>query len=132
MAKQIRRCVFETNSSSTHVISISNGMTIVDSDTMEKWEEGELYITGILQNGNCDFIVEEEANKIRPIDKYSPGGYINYYKGICMTFDEFKKEMDNFNEWGDGEVSMTEYTTKGGETITILLMSTGEEQEVYR
>lgn len=133
MKIQIRQGVFETNSSSTHVISISNGMTIVDNDTMEKWQEGELYIKGSLQYGNCDFIDEDAANKLRPIGgKYEPGGSFSWGGEVCMTYDEFIKEMDHFNDWGDGEVSMTEYTTKGGETITIILMSTGEEREVYR
>lgn len=132
MKLQVRQGVFETNSSSTHVISISNGMTIVDSNTMKKWKDGELYITGSLQYGNCEFIDEAAANKLRPIDNYRPGGSFNWGPDICMTYDEFEKEMEHFNEWGDGEISMTEYTTKGGETITIILMSTGEEREVYR
>lgn len=36
MKRQIRRCVFETNSSSTH------SLTMCDEETFEKWKSGDL------------------------------------------------------------------------------------------
>lgn len=58
--KQVRLGVFETNSSSTHSITLCN------ADSFEKWCNSNLYWTGNVVNGDLELITEQEMfDKVR-------------------------------------------------------------------
>jgi len=101
--KVIRRGVFETNSSSTHSI------TMCSKEDYDKWENGEV----LLDNWKDKFITIEEA--IEELKK----GHKN------LSDDEIKNMLDE-DDWYSCERYFDSdyletfeqtYTTKNGETI---------------
>lgn len=92
MKKQIRRGVFETNSSSTHSI------TMCTSSDYNKWENGEL----VWDRWDCKLLPITDEIKEDMQDKYSR--YLTY---------------DQFYDWDYicFETFTTDYTTPSGETI---------------
>ena len=70
MKRQIRRGVFETNSSSTH------SLTIVSQEDYYKWKKGEM----LIHKWDDDLISKEDIAE----DK------LNYYK----TYDEYWEDSD--------------------------------------
>ena len=103
--KKIRNNVFETNSSSTHSI------TICSKDDYDKWVNGELFYY------NDAFYTEEERNKFLIDAGYSdeeielvknwkeddnfdfdwwdiPLSNEQYYKNICSDYDEFNEHKN--------------------------------------
>ena len=70
MKRQIRRGVFETNSSSTH------SLTIVSQEDYDKWKKGEM----LIHKWNDDLISKEDITE----DK------LDYYE----TYDEYWEDSD--------------------------------------
>ena len=95
--------VFETNSSSTHTL------TIVSAEEFEMWKEGKLFFNkdeeylGTLEEFKKEY--EEDGNK--------------YYD----SWEEYEEELiETFEEWEEDECLETfieEYNTKGGEKIIV-------------
>lgn len=112
---QIRRCIFETNSSSTHT------MTITDNKTYEKWIKGELlYINEdevwCLRDIDSNLETENFISKERAIDLYKqivkekyPPNFEDIFKTFTQWID-YCDELYNYEE---------EYTTKNGEKIIV-------------
>lgn len=104
MKYQIRRGVFETNSSSVH------SLTMCPKDQFEKWVNGELYF----QRYSCKFMTDKEV-----------ASYLNDREVICddkEEWDEARRDYDiyTFEEFpSSDEVEYFEenYTTPGGEEI---------------
>ena len=112
---QIRQNIFETNSSSTHT------MTITDDKTYEKWIKGELlYINEdevwCLRDIDSNLETENFVSKERAIDLYEqivkekyPPNFEDIFKTFAQWID-YCDELYNYEE---------EYTTKNGEKIVV-------------
>lgn len=89
MKRQIRRGVFETNSSSVH------SLTMCTKSDYDKWKDGEL-------------IYDYWNDELIPIDELDNH---DYDKGRYYTYK-------NFNSYGfDFETYEREFTTESGETV---------------
>ena len=102
--KSIRRGVFETNSSSTH------SMTICAKEDYEAWRKGKVLFD---ENKNVFLPEKEVLEKLKDeLDEdLNEDGILQEYG--YYTYDEFwnkENELESFEE---------EYTTKGGEVIKI-------------
>lgn len=135
---QVRKNVFETNSSSTHCLVI--GM----ASDFEKWEDGEVYYYDSWRNDGQRFITKEEA-----IDKLKNSEYRNSdtdkaikYLETCeldaSAYDDDEDEAKRaiFEEMASKDIyeydyylndryeylesQETTYNTPGGETIKVL------------
>ena len=81
MKKQIRRSVFETNSSSTHVL------TIATKKQFEAWKKNELYLDG----WNNKFIVVNKETQQQHIEDYD---YIETYEEYWSgNYENFKQSF---------------------------------------
>ena len=90
MKTQIRFGTFETNSSSTHSI------TITSKDQFDKWVRGECYF----RSWDDKFVSIEEGNKIRnehAIIKGHEVSFDDYYR-IPVTYQEWCMELTGGNE----------------------------------
>jgi len=96
MKRQIRRNVFETNSSSTHTL------TICSKSDFEKWKRGEL-------------LLDEWSNKFIDAEKVSEKDLESYYNSIKKPYYKNYKDLDDDeresikNEYMKNEVSGTTY-----------------------
>lgn len=135
---QIRKNVFETNSSSTHC------MVIGTASDFEKWENGEVYYYDSWRNDGHRFITKEEA-----IDKLKNSEYRNSDTDKAIKYletceldasdyddDEDEAKRDIFEEMASKDIyeydyyvndrceylesEETTYNTPGGETIKVL------------
>ena len=100
---QVRKNVFETNSSSTHSLVMA-----VASD-FDRWEAGEVYY--------CHYIWRDARDKFE-IGKFYPVAEIDaYYESIDEERDEY--EFCTYEEFcaTDLEVDEYSYTTPGGEVV---------------
>lgn len=107
--RQIRYGVFETNSSSTH------SLTICSAEEYEKWEKGEVLFNNKQYCGYLDLKTFPTMQEV-----------INYFKNKSYTLNIINKDFlkeegiisynDYFNDW-ELETYMKEYTTKKGENI---------------
>lgn len=79
MKRHIRRGVFETNSSSTH------SLTVCSEDEFEAWKRGEL----LLDEWNGQFV---SAVDLSDYDKQMAK------EKYCKTKDEFQKDWDDLSE----------------------------------
>ena len=93
---QIRRDVFETNSSSTH------SLTIMDSDDFEKWCKGELYLDCSYNKSYEPFFLTPEKLKelllddgVNIDDSKEVGMYL--YDNEIFTYDTFMKYYENYD-----------------------------------
>ena len=114
--KQIRRNVFETNSSSTHSIAFAS------KSEFEKWRNEELFyydgwrgksqfvtMNEAVEKIRCDECYRGELNNISEMDK----------EEIYEIFREY--EIYDYENWGyDYEMDVTHYTTPGGEEIVAI------------
>jgi hypothetical protein len=110
MKRSIRVGVFETNSSSTHSI------TMCSKEEYDKWENGEMLIND--GSSTKPFLTREEA--IEKLKQDTTPGRINF---------EDKEEVDEeLRDWGyktyeqywddcDMETFEDNYTTKSGEEV---------------
>lgn len=113
MKVQIRRNVFETNSSSVHSITMCSG------DEYEKWENGEL----LFHRWYDEFVDANDPEVKEAREKYEkefkewendPDAY-SWNKPDCkyVTCDEYR---ENYNY--EYETFEKEYITKSGEKVT--------------
>ena len=109
----VRRGVFETNSSSTH------SLTMCSESDYDKWKKGEL----LFDNWNDEFITKEEYKKIyeeekrKYLEKYSnktEEDFEDYFNDDenYYNFDEFWNRYDY-----DYETFSDSYTTSSGEKV---------------
>jgi hypothetical protein len=111
--RQIRRNVFETNSSSTHSIAFAT------KSEFEKWSNGEL----LYKDGWRDksrFMTEDEAIADIKSSKYYNGELDDISTISKEEIYEIFREYDiyDYEHWGyDYESDVTHYTTPGGEEI---------------
>lgn len=116
---QMRCGVFETNSSSTHSISMC-----MESD-YDAWVRGEVYFN---DSGNWssysiykdkDFVTKEQVINILTNNKYPPTKDLNslYNKELEEVFSEHRfYTYDNFDE-GDLEWFEEKFTTPNGDVV---------------
>ena len=114
MKTQIRRSIFETNSSSTHSI------TMVSGSEYDKWKNGEL----LYDKDTETLVTKEEIEKIKENDK-------KIYESNGWPFDEseydYNSEDDNirfltYDKFFDlsyiqHETFTDKYKTKNGEEV---------------
>lgn len=111
---QVRQGVFETNSSSTHSI------TMCTKNEFNEWVDGKIYrndgcwydSTSVLKDK--DFLTYDEA-----IELIKSSKYYKPMKEDENVDDYFKKyEIYSYNNWGEYyETDVTNYTTPNGEEI---------------
>ena len=117
--KQVRHGVFETNSSSTHSITMC-----MESEFIA-WQNGEVYLNddaGWCSNSiykDKKFVTKEEAIDILTKNKYKPDTDLSYmsnedleyyFKDSCIyTFDNYR--------WDYYESYKDKFTTPNGDTI---------------
>ena len=114
--RQIRRNVFETNSSSTHSIAIC-----IKSE-FDKWVNGELfykdgYSSDTIPNG---LITKEQAIEHIKSKKYYSGEFDDIEEMDDEDIYEIFREYSiyDYEHWGyDYEGDVTHYTTPNGEEI---------------
>lgn len=95
---QVRRNVFETNSSSTHSI------TICTEDEYEMWKRGEIY----WDRWGETFVSKEEAEEGFNKSRHEDFNDYLYYEGL-YTFDRYEDiGMETYKE---------QYQTKSGDKI---------------
>ena len=112
--KQIRRGVFETNSSSTHSI------TMCTKSEFDEWRNGNVYRNdgwwsdSFSAFKNKAFLTCDEAMELIKSSKwYRP---IEDDEGIDQYFKEY--EIYDYENWSrDYETDVTHYTTPSGEDI---------------
>lgn len=106
MRQQIRRGVFETNSSSTHVISIYNYLAILSDEEYQKYLKNEVIVTryGEIYDAN-----DKEVKKL------SAWNIVNKHDSWC----------------GDSEVTHKQREIDG-KVIHVLSICEGEEHEEFR
>lgn len=111
MKIQIRRGVFETNSSSTHSLQICS------KEEYEAWKAGDLYYLDGWENAG--FFTESELINYAKNDKWYEGdgsleSIINHYKGEgeLNSYDDYFED-----EWL--EVFEDTYTSKSGDEIIV-------------
>lgn len=110
MKKVIRRGVFETNSSSTHSI------TMCSKDEYDKWEKGEC-----LKVGNS-FVSREEAIEELKKDEWFNKYHKDFDWNDTDAVDEALKDNEYYTSdeyFNDEYLENFEntYTTKNGETV---------------
>lgn len=110
MKKQIRAGVFETNSSSTHTLSI------MPRKDYERWKSEGLYLSG-----SKIYTKEEVINELRKHDEkfgYKPQDYSDE-----DTFDDARMyDYKMYDEWRDDgylEIYVKDYTTESGDEIVV-------------
>ncbi len=127
---KVRRSTFETNSSSTHTI------TIVSSEEYEGWSEGKyLYdkwfgklvpARQLTEQEKMEAQEQYELNKKSywqswdEMDEYARSQVYSEYAAKLMEGSRNLLSMKQYGEWcGERgmETSCTSYTTKGGEKI---------------
>ena len=111
--RQIRRNVFETNSSSTHSIAFAT------RDEFEKWSDGELFYKRSW-SGESKFLTMSESVAEIKSNKYYSGELDNTSEMNNEDVYEIFREYDiyDYEHWGyDYESDVTHYTTPGGEEI---------------
>ena len=136
MKQQVRLCVFETNSSSTHSI------TIVDKEDYNKWENGELWLRNdrwkeVKEFLSVDEAIEKNIEHLKQnYDDITDELIANYKRtknldeaiADCEECDIDYGDIDkdelylSFQEYMDGVVDYyesytEEYTTKNGDKI---------------
>lgn len=128
MAKiQIRQGVFETNSSSTHSI------TMCESSSFKKWKDGELYInlnkegdeqfllTDVAKKWNKDFILNNH-DKITWFTKENYEDYETDELGYVIDCSYARYCYISYNQWctmfNCYDIYSNDYETKSGDKIT--------------
>jgi hypothetical protein len=114
MAKQIRRGLFETNSSSVH------SMTMCSGDEFNKWKSGEVLFWGEKDR----FMTKEEIiEELKKATYYS--GKLEYpdvdWDDVNSVNEVFEEEsvqtFEEFFEYDDYERFLDSYTTKDGAKV---------------
>ena len=111
--KQIRRNVFETNSSSTHSIAFAT------KSEFERWRDGELFYKRSWSDASKFLAMDEAIAEIKSSKYY--GRELDDISTmdtevIYAIFREY--DIYDYEGWGyDYESDVTHYTTPGGEEI---------------
>jgi len=92
--KQIRKSIFETNSSSTHTL------TICTEDEYKAFQKGDLFL-----HQYDTLISKKEVEKAKQLDKY-------FDEDEYQTFEQFEDEKEY-------EIYQNAYTTSKGEKIVV-------------
>lgn len=116
--KVIRRGVFETNSSSTHSI------TMCSQDEYDAWNSGELFFnkggwSSYSVNKDKEFVTKDEAIEILTNNKYPPDEDLNTLSDDELI-DYFKdNEIYDSESYFDRDLESYEstYVTKSGEKV---------------
>lgn len=113
MKRQIRRGVFETNSSSTH------SLTMMMKSDYERWREEELYL--YIHGWGWEFS-KPVKNQLYTRDEAIEFAKKNkYYKEITEFDDEVLREIGfiSWDNWGCGDLEdfYDEFTTPSGEVV---------------
>lgn len=126
MKRQVRQGVFETNSSSTH------SLTICTEDEYNKWKNGELlfdYWDDEFINPNNSFLTDDERESVKENYNNKKGKYWKDWEDLS---DEEKEELYaeklerkhsdamTYDEWINRDYLETyvhSYTTPNGEKI---------------
>lgn len=109
MKRVIRQGVFETNSSSTHSI------TICSKEDYDLWEKGEILFKKYSKD---QFITKEEAIKVLENSKWYKDLDYNDEEAVEDALRE--EDIYTFNSyWNERELETfeTSFTTKGGEEV---------------
>ena len=112
--KQIRKGAFETNSSSTH------SLTMCSKELYEKWRTSDLYLVRE-SDSKLSLMTKEEVRKyFKELYKNNP--YVSPDKFDNDDFlDDYMLdyEISTYEDWGHEclEEFYDEYTTESGETI---------------
>lgn len=119
---QVRHGVFETNSSSTH------SMTMCMLSEFEEWQKGNVYFNNYWFSSNSrfadkTFVTKEEAIDIIEKARYG-GGYDHNFDALLHdeVDDYLAKEYgfytyDNYGTYTDLEYFEDEITTPHGDTV---------------
>lgn len=106
--KQIRRGVFETNSSSTH------SLTLCSKDEYSKWEKGEV----LFNRWNENFSTKEEAiNKLKSKSYYDSADLTNEDEINNTLKEEGYYTESEFWDDIDMETFHSTYKTTSGEEV---------------
>jgi len=120
MTISIRRGVFETNSSSTHSI------TMCMKSDYEEWQKGDLYLNkgGVWSSFSVNkdklFVTKEDVIEILVNSKYPPNVDLTT---LCdSAFADFLAEDDRFKSYSmydemEYETFHEEFTTPNGDTV---------------
>ena len=116
--RQIRRGVFESNSSSVHSI------TMCMKEDYDKWKNGEVYLNEFFWDSKSiyskkQFVTKEEAIDIFTKSRLNPEEYL-----LELDAEELEKifrseeiySYDNYNA-GDFESFWDTFTTPNGDTV---------------
>lgn len=113
---QIRHGVFETNSSSTHSVSVSlkHSMMMCDKSDYEAWKSGDAYLNNSDYLKEKKFLTKEEAMDIylkrnKTFEQWLKNNNI-------VTFDSYKEENDP-NWHHANEEFVEEFKTSSGDTV---------------
>lgn len=122
--KTIRRGVFETNSSSTHSI------TIIDKDTYDEWKlENNCYdfntkkiiskeerFKTLLFNTFFDTYYGQDSDYISETDIENYLQYNQKYEEIPLTYDEYNDTLEDY----ELEHDINNFKTKSGDELIII------------
>jgi len=118
MKKVIRRGVFETNSSSTHSI------TMCSKDEYDNFDSGKLYLneggwSSLSGNKDKQFVTKDEAIEILTNNKYPPETDLNILSGDELEEYFTENKIYSSKKYFDSDLESFEntYKTKSGETV---------------
>lgn len=128
MKKQIRRGVFETNSSSTH------SLTMCDEETFEKWKSGDLMFDKYAEEfiDSVPELSDEQKNAAKEYYEYSMEKYWKQWGDLTDSekeewYDKYATEegivsedavtYDQFMHEAYLERFVDRYTTKNGDKV---------------
>lgn len=130
MKRQVRRGVFETNSSSVH------SLTICDADTFKKWKNGELlydkmqgeFIEPVLELSDSqkekakESYIKEMSSYWKQWDELSVEEKNKWYDEYGVSHGLISEDTQSYDDYfGDYyyETYSREYTTKSGDNIVV-------------
>lgn len=116
--KQVRFGVFETNSSSTH------SLTICSAEDFEKWKDGELFMNSsywsLSENKEKKFVTKEEAIEILTNSKYPPEKPLTELDEDELMEYFSENEIYGYTQYLERDYLETfeeKFTTKNGDKI---------------
>lgn len=120
MTIQIRRGVFETNSSSTH------SLTICAKEDYDNWKSGKVYLNdgggwaSLSPNAKKQFLTKDEVIDVLTNSKYPPD--TNLEEMDDETFEEYLRDQEIYScdsYFSDDSLETFEqtHTTKSGDEI---------------
>lgn len=130
MKRQVRCGVFETNSSSVH------SLTICDSDTFEKWKNGELLfnkwseafieptleLSDLQKDDAKESYIKAMKEYWKEWDELSTEEKEKWYRQYGLNHDLISEEFQTYDEYFDDgcfDTYIEDYTTKSGDNIVV-------------